>query len=199
MFHIQVEGKQKKMFDVQFIFDEPCEKVTFVLKPLQFLNKRVQLKQKEFSRQYMNKILDAKVIYEPNMKELPCLPNVESLDCSHCYLEKLPEMKNLNVLNCSFNLLDSIPNFPNLRILHCLTNWRIKEIPVFHLLEKLFLASTKVEVISTMNNLKVLQVMNCTELQRIENQPVLLSLVIYDCPNLSFVGDTPALQYRNDY
>jgi Leucine-rich repeat (LRR) protein len=57
-----------------------------------------------------------------NIKNLPEMPNLRKLDCSHTKIETLYGMPNLKYLHCAHSCVTNISNMPNLQFIDCSDN-----------------------------------------------------------------------------
>ena len=80
-----------------------------------------------------------KLLYVKNtkIKEIPMLPNLESLGCSGTKIKKLPVLPSLTTLDCSNTKIAQLPVLPSLTLLEC-SNTRIARFPALPKLEHLF-------------------------------------------------------------
>lgn len=99
-----------------------------------------------------------------NVSELPELPFVKKLICSHNNLKSLPELTNVKELDCSYNDIKYIPSLQKAEILHCGNN-QIENLPELPVIRHLSCHSNNITNIPRFPCLKYL---NCAY-NKIEN------------------------------
>ena len=62
------------------------------------------------------------------IKEIPILPNLQILDCTHSKIKEIPILPKLKRLHCKDTNITEIPYLPNLQDLEC-KNTNITKIP----------------------------------------------------------------------
>ena len=94
-----------------------------------------------------------------NVTEIPVLPKLERLDCSHTKITEIPVLPKLRTLDCSHTKITEIPVLPKLRTLDC-SHTKITEIPFLPKLEILWCYLTNITEIPKIPNCYI-EAYNC--------------------------------------
>ncbi len=88
-----------------------------------------------------------------NITKITKLHKLKVLFCSSCLnLRNLPKLLNLRSLDCSFTFIKSLPHFPKLVALYCHYT-DITEIPEYKDLQRLYCANTNIKILPNLSHL----------------------------------------------
>jgi Leucine-rich repeat (LRR) protein len=104
-----------------------------------------------------------------NIRVIPYIQELKSLDCQGSAITEIPSLPNLRVLNCSNTQLTSLPELPSLSTLNC-SQTLISKIRVYNNLTSLNCESTPITSIPDMPNLIEIYAINCRMLTNAPNR-----------------------------